>query len=941
MAKVKINKLPEGFELVDGKVQKVAKKEYGGTTGDQVDYGLVTTPQEYYGQTNFNNNLDNDVRYSLSRVPREDANVEAEGGETVLADLNNNGQFGLYDINGPRHSSGGVPMFLPEQSFIYSDTAALKFNKDEMAEFGIESGKRKTPAKISKKYPLNPYLGAINDQYADDISTLSAELMLKKNMNSLSKLAYGQELKKKFEDGVPLASYPYLQSQGVDPIDFTAKVEEISKKQAQLNLLESLPPEQQQAVIALQNMIQQVDQTQAPQPDQFIEYSPVGATNAPQPTVASEQQLAMDNQQMQQDMMAQRGGQTASSYAKEQGIAWPNDVKDPIWNEDTKKWEFDDGTPPLTKAQARGLAMRFNSGQPVDDMYKITVEEDVTSTDDAPAIDNNNDRKIKNPLPKGHPQYQDFEDAINRGYVIDIIPKYDPVERKTTYKLMEEVPNKLNLPPRVEILDSEVKTVQRDESKAIDILKPDEKKILGIVEEYPNVSFRAGILAGRKRDPDQPAAGINSAGADLMPDVFREDFELRWGEAWKGGTFEGANGETVTIPPIEDFEWGLKLDKDPNSRYHKQWLQVQKNMQLIDDTFNEKYGLPKRELFPGTRQGEKFDGVLGLHTFNRDRRFLNQPGSNEIVADVLDPEGEDPKPIMPSLPPQAEPWLQDVLAINAQNQLDNPLILPVNPKIPRQKIDYVLDDYTGKVNNINAALNTKLQQLGAFAGKSGVAGADIGKAVELSENAINTTNTNNVGIVNQIAPMQARLDMENNLQNVKLRMDQDEGTNLALQRFTDFKNWDTLKSTELMNNLITNQANTFNLNMARPPQFRVDPTVGGEGYFTGIGRPNMQTDQTSPAERRRDAIIDTYNWMRENEVFNKDGVVDTNLLEFIVGSQQNDQEDPNDMKNPYQTYPGAPSVIPNNPPNTSVKGKRGNTELKKFAYPFYSGKMGI
>jgi hypothetical protein len=58
----------------------------------------------------------------LTRVPREDANIEAEGGETVLSDLNNNGQFGLYDIKGPRHSGGGVPMFLPEQSFIYSDT---------------------------------------------------------------------------------------------------------------------------------------------------------------------------------------------------------------------------------------------------------------------------------------------------------------------------------------------------------------------------------------------------------------------------------------------------------------------------------------------------------------------------------------------------------------------------------------------------------------------------------------------------------------------------------------------------------------------------------------------------------------------------------------------------------------------------------------------------
>ena len=35
------------------------------TTGDQSDYGLVTTPQEYYGQTSFNNSRDESVRYSL------------------------------------------------------------------------------------------------------------------------------------------------------------------------------------------------------------------------------------------------------------------------------------------------------------------------------------------------------------------------------------------------------------------------------------------------------------------------------------------------------------------------------------------------------------------------------------------------------------------------------------------------------------------------------------------------------------------------------------------------------------------------------------------------------------------------------------------------------------------------------------------------------------
>ena len=134
MAKIKINKLPKGFKLVDGKV--VQEMNHGGMvhTGDQADYGLVTTPQEFYGETNFNNTLDQNVRYSLSSVPRDNANIEAEGGETVLTDLNGDGMFGLYDINGPRHSQGGVPMFLPEQSFIFSDTPKLRFTKEEIKQ---------------------------------------------------------------------------------------------------------------------------------------------------------------------------------------------------------------------------------------------------------------------------------------------------------------------------------------------------------------------------------------------------------------------------------------------------------------------------------------------------------------------------------------------------------------------------------------------------------------------------------------------------------------------------------------------------------------------------------------------------------------------------------------------------------------------------------------
>ena len=252
MAKVKINSLPDGFELVDGKVRQ-KKSHGGGITGDQSDYGLVT-----YGSTNMSSGPDDtDVRYSLSSVPREEANIEAEGGETVLTDLNNDGSFGLYDIKGPRHSSGGVPMFLPEQSFIYSDTNDLKFNKSELEDFDISSRKKMTPASISRKYQLNKYYGLLNDEYADDIQAKTAELMLDKNKMSLSKLAFTQEMKKDFEEGVPLASHPYLQSIGEDPIAFTSQVEQISMQQAQDQTIMGMPPDQQAQLMAIQQMLEQ------------------------------------------------------------------------------------------------------------------------------------------------------------------------------------------------------------------------------------------------------------------------------------------------------------------------------------------------------------------------------------------------------------------------------------------------------------------------------------------------------------------------------------------------------------------------------------------------------------------------------------------------------------------------------------------------------------
>ena len=351
MAKVRINKLPPGFRLVDGKIvqDEQPNMQMGGyVTGDQMNYGLVTVPSNVNNEQ-MSDSQDADVRYSLSSVPRDEANIEAEGGETVLTDLNQDGNFGLYDIKGPRHSSGGVPMYLPDQSFVFSDTKDMKFNKSEMAEFGIESRKKQTPAKISKKYDLNKYYGAIDDEYADDIQVRSAELMIDKNQRDLSKLAFAQEMKKDFEDGVPLASHPYLISIGEDPVEFTAKVEEISKQKAMMKALAALPPEEQMKVLALQQMLAQAQQQPAAPQGPAMPGAPQGVMPPADPAMDPMSMPALPELQSKAKygLEMYQGGKEKKGEKKEDGYS----SYDPVYAEQLRQFGigFDQSGYPSTE----------------------------------------------------------------------------------------------------------------------------------------------------------------------------------------------------------------------------------------------------------------------------------------------------------------------------------------------------------------------------------------------------------------------------------------------------------------------------------------------------------------------------------------------------------------------------------------------------------------
>ena len=219
MARIKLknkNSLPKGFTVRNGKVIKTY--EAGGATTSN----------------------------TLKPIDRKAANLEAEKGEMALTDTSGDGVFELYDIGGKRHSEGGTPLNLPDQSFIYSDTRGMLLTKDEMKSLGIEQKKRITPAKAAKKFPLNKYIEILEDETSDKIAVETAEQMINKNKIMLSQIAFIQESKKDFENGLPLAAFPYLMSKGVDPQQFQAKIDEVNaakNPQQPQGMAQGMPPQ--------------------------------------------------------------------------------------------------------------------------------------------------------------------------------------------------------------------------------------------------------------------------------------------------------------------------------------------------------------------------------------------------------------------------------------------------------------------------------------------------------------------------------------------------------------------------------------------------------------------------------------------------------------------------------------------------------------------------
>jgi hypothetical protein len=257
------------------------KKQPKARTGYQVQGGLVNDVPAM-GGADYNSYIgapDMKVNKTLSAVPREDANLEAEGGETVMGNIDGSNIPSFYTIQGPRHANGGVPLNLPDDSFIFSDTKSMKISDPTLLKmFGLSNKKGGyTPAEMSKKYDINKYRQILQDPDTDKIARKTAEIMIKNAVMKLGALALAQEGKKGFPQGIPEIAKPYMEANQIPEEDLIPK-EEVPQQQAPADQMsqgeEGVGPEQEMPM----NM---PDGSPIAMPEEMPEASPEQMMQAP------------------------------------------------------------------------------------------------------------------------------------------------------------------------------------------------------------------------------------------------------------------------------------------------------------------------------------------------------------------------------------------------------------------------------------------------------------------------------------------------------------------------------------------------------------------------------------------------------------------------------------------------------------------------------------
>jgi len=836
------------------KIKKVPNMAWGGRVFNQVAPNAL--PYQTDEETIHYNN-------TLQPVPEEVATLEAEYKEDVLIP-NYKGMPAKFKVGGKRHSEGGTPLNLPDDSFVFSDTRAMKIRDPEiLKEFGKAPKKGGyTPAELSKPYDINKYRKILADPVADSIQKNTAEQMIGNYNIILGKLALAQESLKGFPQGIPLIAEPYMLVNNIKPEDILPMPEQQGMEQQE----EEMPMAKYGGVkkvrIKVLPRAASGMQTGVGLNDQNILSSSV-----------NEGQMVDIQEPMSFDYSwdtGQNDGLTFNSmvdsgfYEKpiEMGLESekPGTTREvTIKEKNKKKRKYDFDTAQLMKQGVTSIA-NFNSRNQQDPMLAYRTMEDTMSG--TPTNKGTFDPLNKNNFPykNDYAVYDQFTRSAKYGgglpkaqdgYVKGqgpLLPEYLAAETSSNTQAPAKTAAAKQTPEKK---SSSKPSDTSTTSDLIDFNQPFwfEYGTLGksgvFVYDVPKINFKD------KKERERKA----TQNTRKDPNIYG-DLDWNKGEEWKDFT--------------RRHQWYLK--DHPNFNPAKKDVK-NKNGDLVSSDVLDfqkeyckraaSYGMKSCYFTEGGKEGVDFDGKFGEHTWSA-------PGFNTPAAkpNTTKDENKDIDTDPLEVPPAYAPF--------EYYQIPDPQTFYSTLAYQGFSPAYVKEDYSPIMEAANIAtqgISAYGSRQSADASYSGIQGKAARQSADHNLQVANM----NVGIYNDAEKFNSQMKNANQMYNIQQK-EKNFDTEQALAAAKIMaKNKKRADVASMYNNMLTNAVDTYNLNLTSP-FYKIHPSKGGRATFDLSAR--VQEYKT---------LVDKYGFTHEEAI-------------DLIGRQSGKADYPNNQNAYYNPY---------------------------------------
>ena len=837
------------------------KMNRGGMYGDQTppkDNTVSPGPSSYTG----GNDPQIKTNRTIGPTEWENATLEAELGETVVTNLQDEGIPEFYRIKGKRHYAGGTPLNLPPNSFIFSRDRKLAIKDPEVLKMFGKTPRKKgyTPAEISTSFDLNKYREVLLDPQADHIQISTAEAMIKNFNNKLSALALAQESIKGFDNGIPGFTIPYLEELGIDP--------------SQLISLDDAPDAQQiaEAMYGMETMqlggAPQIYNDGGQTYMKVPMYNPGGTTN-------------LDPQQIQQ-LVTQLQGQLENSNF--------------IINPETGAIEFKGNNNPINPTMGGSYAQPVGDGLTEEDAVNEAADV-VEDTEDAVIKENTPDVEVetstkstkKQNVPKGsilHDPSKEGYDAskVKQGHYIK--------ENGRWYKITGRKESEYTGTP-IDKLDKRLKGGEKDLRKAYGRLEqalnnnPDlqdklyEKYLENVNAKKPRgILKKADIDAAKALSKEEVLANYLNAQKDIMIINAQKGNigALDKSDSWDKGWDAKSNAPTQYAKTAKELGLDI-LDPSKTFAFQAAYIGMQdladddefkdylKDYSIgnADDAVKTQFGLDDEGA--GTKGRMTISGADGwwgntttgqAQLYSPENLEWNKEEAPDESSTVVEKEIEKKKLEKGYIEPtQAKWWTQDLVNIGGAVQ-DLYTAKRYDPYQATPAFEEAVPEFTdfrGTAARIGAQAATGARGASMFAGPQAYAstfGAIQGQAADKILQAQEMEIKANTGIQNQFEIANTQAKNEYNKTKAGLDTQLWDKNVIANQQFDNTKRALRQNLRTQFNAGWTNRGMTQTMNEQRE-QFAVDPTTGfiyKKPGYDPMTATNAQTTKVSDAARK-------------------------------------------------------------------------------------------